>query len=632
MSPSAEPPLAGAPEPHSARQWLEAVKLEERRGELLTAFDLAERGLAEHPDDVWLKHRAVLALARAGATEEAARRFEDYGLAGEQDEDIAALHARIFKDLALAAEGGEQRREAAHAANLYGAVFARTGGYYPAVNEATMRLVAGEPSRARELAGTVLKLVGADGEDSYYAAATEAEAQLLRGDQASARRALARAAERHGGDYGALGTTRRQLRTVCALMDVDPQLLDILAGPAVVHFCGHRIADEHEQGRFSHDAVAAVAARIAEVVARHPVGYGYGSLASGADILWAEALLASGSELHVVLPFAREEFVALSVAPSGADWVERFNRCAAAATTMRYTTDDAFLGDDVLFRYGTELAMGLALLRARYLDAEVRQLAVWDGGPANGAAGTAIDVASWRRSGRAATFVSPDGISLTDDADGTGLVAPPPVAIGPDPLATELPGRRAAVHAAGRVVRAMLFGDVKGFSKLTDEELPVFASRVLGGFATVLERHGEEVQFRNTWGDAVYVVLSDTFAAARCALELQKAMAAIDLEAEGLPSHLALRIGGHVGPVFPTHDPVLDADGFMGSHVSRTARIEPVTPPGAVYVTEPFAAALVLDGRAEFVCDYVGHMAAAKDYGHLRMYRLRRHRGGDTPS
>ena len=72
-----------------------------------------------------------------------------------------------------------------------------------------------------------------------------------------------------------------------------------------------------------------------------------------------------------MLPFAREEFVALSVASAGAGWVERFDRCAAAATTIRYATDDAFLGDDVLFRYGTELAMGLALLRARYLDAEV---------------------------------------------------------------------------------------------------------------------------------------------------------------------------------------------------------------------------------------------------------------------
>jgi hypothetical protein len=43
-----------------------------------------------------------------------------------------------------------------------------------------------------------------------------------------------------------------------------------------------------------------------------------------------------------------------------------------------------------------------------------------------------------------------------------------------------------------------------------------------------------------------------------------------------------------------------------------------------VYLTEPFAAALVLAGRDDLACDYVGHMPAAKDFGSLRMYRLRR--------
>jgi class 3 adenylate cyclase len=174
----------------------------------------------------------------------------------------------------------------------------------------------------------------------------------------------------------------------------------------------------------------------------------------------------------------------------------------------------------------------------------------------------------------------------------------------------------------------MLFGDVKGFSKLTDEQLPRFAESILGALAVVLERYRGHVSHQNTWGDAVYVVLSNALIAAACALDLQEAIATIDLASGGLPPHLALRLGGHVGPIFPTHDPVLDGPAFMGSHVSRTARIEPVTPPGAVYVTEPFAAALELHGGRDFLCDYVGHMAAAKDYGRLRMYRLRRGRTG----
>ncbi len=607
--------MGGSAQAQTAAAWLEAVRREERRGELLTAFDLAQRGLAEHPQDVSLGHRAVLALARAGATEEAARHFELYDLdaAAEHDEDVAALRARIAKDVALATDGPRRTREAARAAELYYEIFTRTGGYYPLINAATLSLVAGDAAAARERADRTLAAV-VDAPDDYYAAATVGEARLLLGDVAGARAALVSAAARHEGDYGALATTRRQLRLICRLLDLDPGVLAPLAGPPVIHFCGHRITPTSAQGsaRFDAELERPVAERIAEVVRRHPPGYAYGSLASGADILWAEALLAAGSELHVILPFDRDEFLERSVAESGPGWTERFERCVNAATSIQFATNDAFLGDDVLFRYGTELAMGLALLRARYLDAEVRQFAVWDGEPAAGAAGTAIDIATWRRRGGSTTVITPSA-----EAPVSELTAPPP--------ATE-PGPPEAGHDGGRVVRAMLFGDVKGFSKLTDEQLPTFSTEVLGAIAGALAPYRAEIWHTNTWGDAVYLVLSDAVTAAACALDLQDALAALDLEAAGLPATLALRLGGHIGPVFPTHDPVLDELGFMGSHVSRTARIEPVTPPGIVYVTEPFAAALELDGRSEFGCDYVGHMAAAKDYGRLRMYRLRRTR------
>ena len=176
----------------------------------------------------------------------------------------------------------------------------------------------------------------------------------------------------------------------------------------------------------------------------------------------------------------------------------------------------------------------------------------------------------------------------------------------------------------------MLFADVKGFSKLADEQVPQVLRAVLGAFAGVLERYADAIEHRNTWGDALYVVMTDTVLAAECALELQGAIAAIDMRALGLADQLALRIGVHVGPVFPLDEPVLRTLAFTGSHVSRTARIEPVTPPGTVYVTEPFAAALELARRRELGCDYVGSMPAAKDYGRFRMYRLRRRRFGSS--
>jgi tetratricopeptide (TPR) repeat protein len=591
-------------------QWLESVRREERRGELLAAYDTARRGLEEHPGDVELAYRAVLALARTGATEEAGRRFDELGLTGVDSEDVAALRARIQKDRALAARGDERRQLAAVAASSYRRIWERSGGYFPAINAATLNLVAGDPDAGCALAAEAMAAVAGSGDDSYYAAATLAEARLLLGQADEARAELERAAQRHEGDFGAVSTTRRQLRMVCSMTGVDPGILSALAGPAVAHYCGHMVAAADGTGPRRRFDEASASARIAEVLGTRRVGFAYGSLAAGADILWAEALLDAGAELHVVLPFALDDFLRASVEPSGPEWVGRFHRCLESAESVTYATEGRHLGDDALFGHAAQLAMGLALLRARFLDAEVFQLAVWDGVPGAGAVGTAADVAAWRRTGRDVVSFAPVGLEYVGDHPRS-----------PGPTSTE---------AAGRVVRALLVGDMRGFSKLPDEQIVAFSRVVMGSLAGVLDRHGSSVEYRNTWGDALIGVLADAPAAARCALDLQDAVGGIDFGAAGLPLHLSLRLSGHVGPVVPLVDPVLGTPTFMGSHISRTARIEPVTPPGEVYVTEAFAALVELAGCHDLGCHYVGHMPAAKDYGRLRMYHLVR-RAGEEP-
>jgi class 3 adenylate cyclase len=373
-------------------------------------------------------------------------------------------------------------------------------------------------------------------------------------------------------------------------------LIEALPVPEVVHYCGHRITPGSES-RFQAVDEASVAERIRATTAARSIGHGYGSLASGADILWAEAILERGADLHVVFPFEQEEFVELSVAPAGPVWVDRFHRCLEQAASVRYATEDAYLGDDVLFSYASELAMGLAILHARHLDGDVLQLALWDGGRARGEAGTAVDVDTWRSKGLPNVIVPIEG--CLDEA--------------------RTPSETSTSH---RVIRALLFADVKGFSMLRDEQLPSFFEHVLGAFAGVLEMHRQNVCYCNTWGDALYVVVTDSEATAALALDLRTAISSFDPDVAGLPP-LALRVGAHLGPVYPITDPVLGTPSFTGSHVSRTARIEPVTPAGSIYVTERFAAALLLTTGDVFACDYVGHMPAAKDYGSLRMYRLR---------
>ena len=61
-------------------EWLTEVRRCEREGELFRAFDLARQGLAWFPEDLKLKHRAVLCLASSGATRQALDLMDRLGL------------------------------------------------------------------------------------------------------------------------------------------------------------------------------------------------------------------------------------------------------------------------------------------------------------------------------------------------------------------------------------------------------------------------------------------------------------------------------------------------------------------------------------------------------------------------
>jgi class 3 adenylate cyclase len=363
------------------------------------------------------------------------------------------------------------------------------------------------------------------------------------------------------------------------------------------------IAPAGQAGRFVAEGEQDVATRIREYLDARDVGFAFGSLACGADILFAEAMIKRGGKFHVVLPFRTEEFIDISVRKGGEQWVERFRTCLAAAASVHFATEDSYLGDDGLFGYCSQLAMGLALLRARYLGAPVEQVALWDGQITGGVAGTSADTELWHGLGHDRTIIdSPARL--------------------PDFPASPAP---AITQQNGREPKAMLFGDFKDFSKLTDSQLRVFVTDIMGTVAAVLDRSEHEVRFQNSWGDGLYLVFDDALAAARCALDLQAELSALSLSGLDLPENLSLRLGGHFGPVYLGADPVMKKPNYFGTHVSRTARIEPETPEGCVYVSEPFAAALALDPKREFTGDYVGTIPLAKKYGDLPIYLLRRH-------
>jgi hypothetical protein len=393
-----------------------------RGGDLLAAYDLAERGLRNAPDDLDLKYLSVLALARSGATELASKRFQRLGLGasvaarGHLAVDIPALAARLAKDLALNTQGPERPRLLLRAADAYEALFAASGDPYPGVNAAALTLWAGNRKKAAAMAADALAALrrSAGGEKDYWSLATEAELHLLRGDTARAAETIQSLAWRVGSaepvDWQAIASTRRQIRRTCRHLGIDPALLEPLRPPMVIAYSGHMIGS-----RFNSDTEDQVAAAICAQLAKKKVGCGFGSLAGGADILFAEALLERGAELNVVLPFGREDFIAHSVRPSGPTWPDRFERCLSRAHTVRYATSDSYLGDDTCFHYAAKRAMGCAILRARLMDAPSALFALWDGAwpsELGKIAGTASDLWFWQSLGHESWVVAPDGHSM----------------------------------------------------------------------------------------------------------------------------------------------------------------------------------------------------------------------------
>ena len=64
-------------------------------------------------------------------------------------------------------------------------------------------------------------------------------------------------------------------------------------------------------------------------------------------------------------------------------------------------------------------------------------------------------------------------------------------------------------------LRSILFADFAGFSRLEEDRLSQFLEVVMGRIATVLDRHGDAVLTRNSWGDAAYVIIASPAQAAK---------------------------------------------------------------------------------------------------------------------
>lgn len=591
------------------------------------ACDEFREALVRTPADADLLYWGALANARSGA-ERRALSLLDQALAAPSGrstplDEILSLRGRLWKDgLHRARDPAAQHECARRARDEYLAAYRlRHANTYPGINAATLSLMLGDQAASRALAQEVLATLEAQsGSLSFWEHATAGEAHLLLGQGPQARRSYSQAYREAPGDAGNVATMRRQVNLLARVLPEAADVLDLLPSASVTAFVGHMIdAPDRASVRFPATLEPAVQSAIHEHLAKLNQPIVYSSAACGADLIFIEAALECTAEVNVVLPFDHHDFVRTSVAVGGEGWVQRFERALARATRVIVATEESYLGDEVLFEHAALLIEGLSVLRASQLQTTPALLCVLDPhaqGETGGARGT---FERWQR-----LHGEPQVIDLRA-LRGSLLPSAQPSAVPASGPGASFPADAAALSARPqRTLKTLLFADFSGFGRLNDAFAPLFHARFLDIVAGQIAACPVRPLEANTWGDALYVVFAAPQDGAEFALRLLASMLEVDWTAAGLSSASQIRIALHAGPVFCGFDPIMGRDNYFGSSVTKTARIEPVTPPGMVYASEAFAASLATTGQDAYSFEYMGRLALAKGYGESRIYRLER--------
>jgi Adenylate and Guanylate cyclase catalytic domain/MAP3K TRAFs-binding domain len=613
----------------------ESIRAHLARGAPWDACDAFREAIANHPADAELLYWGALAHARAGAGNRAHALLDEAQKSPQSSSrlaDILSLRGRLWKD----AFGRTPERSAAaaiaqRARDEYLAAYALARDPYPGVNAATLSMLLGDRDEARTLANEIAGRLAAQSEAATcWDHATAGEAALLLGafDRARESYTAARALAAH--DAGTIATMRRQVNLLARVIPRACEVLEVLPAADVLAFAGHMIdAPDRSTPRFPAALAPAVAAAIRARLARMHLPVVYTSAACGADLIFVEAALDIGAEVNVVLPFDREDFVRTSVARGGDDWTNRFHHALSRATQVIMATEERYLDDDVLFEHAALLLEGLCVLRASQLETSPSLLCVVDAAAPGRAGGTRASYERWARNVGKPEVIDLHQVRGRFEADlrATGSVATPAAhSRSMEARLSTPPGaaRPTSVARPQRTLKTMLFADFAGYSRLHDEFAPLFQQRFLEIGARQIEAVAVKPLEAKTWGDSLYMVFESAREGAEFALRFLASMQAVDWRATGLPDESQIRVALHAGPVFRSFDPVMGRDGHFGSSVTRAARIEPVTPPGMVYVSEAFAATLAATGQHDYALEYVGRLPLAKNYGESRIYRLER--------
>lgn len=619
------PPNSVAPRFESQSQCEQFVKKAVSSGQLLVAIHAARDGLAAF-DSLVLRQQLALALVQTGSFEPARQALASLVLKGDKSEETLCLMGRVYKELWRHEADKDQALVALQKSReFYGEAYNGYHTYYPGINLAFVLAMSGQRTQAEQCAREVAQLCRAQISATKECTdgwlwATLAEAHVQLSEFPLACETYHRALQLLTGRWRDISTMRRQVRELLRHRGEDPATMDgCFDLPTVIAFVGHML-DRPERGppRFPPECEPNIRKKIDKFLDKAKPGFGYCSAACGADILFCESLVQRGGEAHLVLPCPIPAFKTLSVNFAGKEWEQRFDRVLDLAKTCSIanpaeaTASESSPLSPLGYVYTNHIITGLAALQARSLDLELRTLAVWDGQSGDGPGGTASAIIDWIAQRRSPYIIRPNGANPQRPAK-------PRL-----PKVRSLDRLGLAISEMQQDIKAILFADVVGYSRLSEGQIRPFTIEFMGAISRLIVRTTPPPVVMHTWGDGLYFIFDRVHAAASFALKLRDLVTHTAWHVHGLPSDLSIRIGIHAGPVFAYVDPVMRQFTFTGGHVTRAARIEPVTAPGQIYTSQEFAALCAAEGVVQFAFEYLGQLPTAKNFGHAPLYRLYR--------
>lgn len=178
----------------------------------------------------------------------------------------------------------------------------------------------------------------------------------------------------------------------------------------------------------------------------------------------------------------------------------------------------------------------------------------------------------------------------------------------------------------------IMFGDVRGYSQLTHEEVLLFYSRGLPILAERLRDRCKELGVADavqseTWGDGIACVHAQPLASALYALLISEEFDGVDWREElGFRKRLRIRLALHAGHLWRgTQNWLLSREQYIGPEMVLPARLEPKVRPGEVWCTEEFKDSLErLESPPQaLVMDPMPTIQLVKGAGPARAYRVR---------